>query len=162
VLLAFASDRFHRVAKLREDRDGDGTDAAGRSGNNDPASLRTNSVAHDRRDTLGRGEAGGAVDHRVPSSEALWQRHDPIGRHAYELGVTTPTAGAELMAGNKHLVAEPVIGRCAFHNRSGAIDARHMGQCSHNARMALGRKRVLVIERRIRDVEQHVAGRKVT
>ena len=67
-------------------------------------------------------------------------------------------AGAEFVAGDEHFIAGAKAGRSAFDDRAGAIDARHVRKRAHDARMSLAGKRVLVIERRIGDANQHVAG----
>ena len=65
VLLALARDGGDFVAKLREDRDGDRADAAGRAGDDDRPAVGPDAAIDDRADALCGGEAGGAVDHRV-------------------------------------------------------------------------------------------------
>ena len=89
------------------------------------------------------------------------QRHDPLGRHAHELGVSAPMAGAQLVAGDEHFVAGSIIGRRAFRHRARAIDARHVRKRANDARMPLSRQCVLVVERRVGDANQHVAGRQI-
>ena len=119
------------------------------------------SARDDRRDTLGGGKPRGAVNHRLAKRKPNRKRHDPFRRYSHKLGEPTPMAGAKIVAGDDDLIPGSVIRRRTFLYRAGTIDARHMWQSSDNTRMTLRRQRVLIVQRRIRDTNQDLAGRQL-
>ena len=49
----------------------------------------------------------------------------------------------------------------AFDDFTGGVDPRHMRQLADHARMALGRQRILEIERRVFNLDEDIAGRQL-
>jgi hypothetical protein len=70
-------------------------------------------------------------------------------------------AGAELVPGDKHLVARAKAIRSAFDYLAGAVDSRHVRKVPDHARMSLAGEGIFVIERRVGDANQYVAIRQL-
>ena len=93
------------VTQLAEDRHGDTPHAARGPGDDDRSAVGLDAVFLQGVDAERGGQPGRAEDHRLAERQAGGQRHDPLVRHADELGPTAPARGPAVVARHEHLVA---------------------------------------------------------
>ena len=111
----------------------------------------------DRRDTQHRGEPGRADRHRVETRHPVGATNDELRAHPLALGVPTPEPLAHPPAREDHAVADREVGRIARRDGAGEIDPGHHRVAAHDPALPGQRQPVLVVERRVVDVDRHVA-----
>ena len=105
----------------------------------------------------GGGESRRAQRHRLEQAEPRGQRHDRLRRDAGELRKTAVERFAEVAPGDEHAIAprEAPVDAAFDHTRQ--IDAGGAHRPPRNRRVAGHRQRVLVIETRVGDADNHLA-----
>ena len=152
-----AGDRVDLVAEMREQLDGDRTDAAGGAGDEHGASVRPHARRLELVDGQRGGEPGGAEDHGGAGVQSVRQRDGPAGRNADLLPEAARRVHAEVEADGEDRVSRREVARRRLDHRAGRVDAGGMRKVAGDARVPGRRESVLVVERRPRHVDKQVA-----
>jgi hypothetical protein len=68
-----------------------------------------------------------SIFHAFPQGKSLGSFHNPRRRHPDVFSPTSIRIGAEVVAGDKNLLAVTQVSHTALLHNSGGIDARNMG-----------------------------------
>ena len=104
------------------------------------------------RELTGRGDATATV------AEAGGEGDDPLRFQAGVLGITAIARLAEAAASDEHGIAFPEGGIGGGHDVPGHINAAHQRKLAQDLAFARAGERVLVVDRRVRGLDDHFAG----
>jgi len=149
---------MHLETRLAEDVDSQGAHATGRAGDGEWTEVgRLPVVAHAVERQRGS-ETGGAQDHALAQAESAGQGNDPLRIESRVLGITAIACFAEARAGHQHRIAflERRIRR--GHHVACHVDAAYQRKAPQDLALTGAGERVLVVDRRIRGLDDHLAG----
>ena len=148
-------------AELGENRHRDAADTAGGAGDQNFSRSLVNPLAIKPNHAQRRRQSRRAVAHAVAQRQRLRHFGRPQRRHADVLAEAAGGIHAEIESRHRHLIAD----RKQFGRRvgddPGRIDARRMRIFARHAFVAGRRQRVFIIERRVFDFDDQLAGRQI-
>ena len=160
-LTGFAGQCSHFVAASGQKVDGDGADAAGRSGHQHGPQFGPLTIVFEAVHRERGGEASCPDRHGAPRIDPFGKAHHAIALDSGKPCVTAVAALSEAAAKCDDLVARATTPVGAFHHLAGEIDAAHQGKVPHDGRRPRCGKRVLVVDAAVFDPDQYVSGREV-
>ena len=101
--------------------------------------------------------AGGANGHGLFGGEGVGEGHGPTSLHPGPLGETAPGLLADAPAVYHHPIPDRDVGVSGDGDGAGQVDAGDHGPRAHDRRGVRDRQAVLVVDRRVGDVDEHVA-----
>ena len=147
------------MTELRQHGGGDATDATRRAGHEHVARVRLEPVLLERHHRQHGGEPCGPHTHGTPGREALREPNQLARLHPRLLGETAPLQLAHAPAREQHGLSGLELRRCRNGDPPGKIDAGHMRIFPHQPAEAFQDQPVLVVERGVLNVDDHVAVR---